>query len=250
MATTRPAGRFRLRFERPPLVEAVCEFRFTDSSGWDWTVPGRLHERIRNAFPTVRQIRPRVVVVGMEPAPPVSNVERLHFASADGTRLVQSGPNLLAINVLPPYPGWDQFCDLVLKIFGHHAKLVQAGPVARVGLRYINRIGLGGRDAADLLCVLPELRSFFDASPTSFFERYEIHYAEPPGALTYQAGDVAGPERALMIDLDFWRESLDEVSPDALRRWLTAAHDRIEEVFVRSLSEKARALLGMREEPS
>jgi len=250
MATARSTGRFRLRFERPPLVEAVCEFRFTDSSGWDWTVPGRLHERIRSSFPKVRQIRPRVVVVGGEAPPAVADVEKLHFATADDSRLVQSGPNLLAINVLHPYLGWDDFCDLILDIFHHHAAIIESCSLARIGLRYINRIGLGEHDAVGLLRVLPEFKSFFDASPASFFERYVVHYDEPPGALTYQTGDVARPERALMIDLDFWREHPDVVNPDALRRWLTAAHERIEEVFVRSMSEKARTLLGMREDPS
>ena len=242
----------RLKFERPPLVEAVWEVRFANESGWNWTIPGRLHERIDKRYPVVKEVRPPSIVVGQQGAPhsspsPSPMVEKLQFVSEDGTRLVQSGPSLLAVNILQPYPGWNEFLKEILDIFGLHAEFLTSTVTDRVGLRYINRIELDGSDAASLLKVLPALREFFDANASAFFERFEIPYDAPVGTLTYQAGTATGDARALMIDLDFWTGSLGKVGVEELGNWLTRAHARIEKSLARSLTREAVGLLGMQE---
>lgn len=39
-----------------PMIEALCEFRFTPSSPWDWTLPGRLYDQIGNEFTERSQV--------------------------------------------------------------------------------------------------------------------------------------------------------------------------------------------------
>jgi uncharacterized protein (TIGR04255 family) len=55
---------------RPPLVEAVCEFRFAPTDQWDLTVPGRLYDRIRHEFPLREQAQSFALQLG-EGAQPV-----------------------------------------------------------------------------------------------------------------------------------------------------------------------------------
>src|SRR5437667_2265720 len=43
-------------YNKPPLIEAVCDFRFSSSQPWDWTIPGLLYEQIRDNFPNKTQI--------------------------------------------------------------------------------------------------------------------------------------------------------------------------------------------------
>lgn len=38
------------KYAKPPLVEAVCDFRLSDDTKWDLTVAGLLYERVRNEF--------------------------------------------------------------------------------------------------------------------------------------------------------------------------------------------------------
>lgn len=235
----------RPRFRHPPLAEAVCEFRFAKTSGWDWTVPGRLHERIRDRFPRVRQVVSPAIVIG-EPGPASpEQVERLQFVSEDGSRLVQSGPRLLSVNVLAPYPGWETFLDLIIAIFRHQAGLLPRSEIERIGLRYINRIDVGGKTEKAFLSVLPEIDEIFGSHAHTFYERYELNYSDPEGTLIFQAGTVLDPRRALMIDLDFSRHHIGMLEADELKRWLEKAHDRIEEVFVRSLTAHAWDHLGL-----
>lgn len=44
------------QYPNPPLIEAVCEFRFQADPGWDATVPGRLY-RVRGVDEVERMLR-------------------------------------------------------------------------------------------------------------------------------------------------------------------------------------------------
>ncbi len=241
-----PSTERRPRFREPPLAEAVLEFRFERTGGWDWTVPGRLYERLRDRFPTVEQVAPPTVVVGAPHAGPAPvQAERLRFRSPDGTRIVQCGPWLLSVNVLPPYPGWEELLNLGLGIYRLHRDLVGDLNILRLGLRYINKVDPRGRSEDELMAALPDFRSIFEGRARGFFERFEIEYLDPPGTLTFQTGTMDEPARVLMIDLDFWRTDVGGPDEEALAQWLGRAHATIETVFVRSLTEQARALLGL-----
>ncbi|GBD41481.1 hypothetical protein HRbin39_00863 [bacterium HR39] len=242
------AVRSRPRFREPPLAEAICEFRFEESDGWNWTVPGRLHERLRDRFPMIEQVAPPTIVVG----PPVRSgpmqVERLRFRSVDGGRIVQSGPWLLAVNMLPPYPGWEEFLEMILEIYRLHRDLVGGLAIRRLGLRYINRIDPHGHAVVDLTTVLPDLPSIFGGRAENFYERFDIPYRDPPGTLTFQTGTTGETRRTLMIDLDFWRVDVGNPDIERLADWLRQVHDAIEDAFVRALTSRTCELLGLERE--
>lgn len=104
---------------RPPLVEALVEFR-SGPDGWDWTLPGRLYEKVRDRFPERVEVRPPMIVLGQSsgpegpPPPPAGTPERLQFKRADGTAMIQVGPGLLVVNHLRPYATWPEFRRLAL----------------------------------------------------------------------------------------------------------------------------------------
>lgn len=238
-------GHRRPRFRHPPLAEAVCEFRFAETCGWDWTVPGRLHERIRDRFPQVRQVVPAAIVIGEPGARPPEQVGRLQFVSEDGSRLLQSGPRLLSVDMLPPYPGWETFLGLILDNFRHHAGLLRRHDIQRIGLRYINRVETVGKPETEFLAALPDIGEIFGSEVRTFYERYDFNYSDPVGTLIFQTGRVLHPHRALMIDLDFSRDNMGTPGEDELERWLGGAHDKIEDVFLRCLTAHARDHLGL-----
>lgn len=228
----------------PPLVEALVEFRFAPTSEWDWTIPGRLFERIRDEFPTRVEVRP-FVMVGAGPggppesAPPVPAPERLQFKRADGTAMVQVGPRLMVVNHLKPYPNWENFRDLVLKIFDIHASVTGPLPIARIGMRYINHLPSRTLDLEKEITILAPVRTIMDAPFNHFYQRYDLQIEEPKGTLVHQCGTAfAGTEMVTMLDLDFFSTEPGEASDsDGLRAWLDSAHDRIEEAFRSSLSD-------------
>lgn len=38
------------KYKNPPIVEVVCEFRLSDDTLWDLTIPGLLYEKLKDEF--------------------------------------------------------------------------------------------------------------------------------------------------------------------------------------------------------
>lgn len=231
----------------PPLVEAVCEFRFDPGEQWDWTVPGRLYDRIDDEFPLREQVQgfgfTLQVSEGPQPTVPTvqgGNLDRVLMSREDGTALVQVGLNQLVINHRLPYPGWDRFFALIERILKMYLDLVPSS-FQRIGLRYINQISgpfEGTFDIGSLITLDPPIPPEIERPLANFYQRYELRHEEPEGILVHQTGMqlTSENETVLMLDLDFG--SLPDSAPEVSEAspWLHTAHDRVEEAFLASLS--------------
>jgi len=232
---------------RPPLVEAVCEFRFEPTDEWDWTIPGRLYDRIHEEFPLREQVQGIgfQLQMGEGPQPTVPSVhggvDRVLMSREDGSAFVQVGPNQLIVNHRLPYPGWTAFFALIERLLGLYLDLVPSSP-RRVGLRYINQIPEPSErlvELGTLITLDPPLPLAIEDRPlVNFYQRYELHYDEPEGILVHQTGmqQTSDSRLVLMLDLDFG--SLPASPPDLSEAgpWLHAAHDRVEEAFQASVN--------------
>ena len=74
------------KYANPPLVEAVCEFRLSEDSPWDLTLPGLFYEKVKDIFPEKRQVRAQEILVSQTPqgiGQKVQASDRIHFFSPD-----------------------------------------------------------------------------------------------------------------------------------------------------------------------
>lgn len=230
----------------PPLIEALCEFRFKESDKWDWTIPGRLFDQIGSEFSQRNQVNAFGIQVSLGPGRPVTShieasPERLQFKRPDGSAMVQVGPHLLTINHLRPYPQWENFLTLILRTLKTYWKLTtEQVPFERIGLRYINEIQLTVEqvDIGEIITTKPPLGEPLDRPLVGFYQRYELKYEEPLGILIHQTGiqKTADGKASLMLDLDFGSQEVFNLSTeDEVRNWLEKAHDRVYEAFRASL---------------
>jgi uncharacterized protein (TIGR04255 family) len=228
------------KLKAPPLVEAVCQFSFSESAPWDWTLPGRLFDRIGAEFSEKAALEGVEVQLAPGATQVVKAPDRLQMKRQDGSAMVQVGPHMLAINQLVPYPGWEAFLDLSMRIYGDYAGVCGHCGLSRIGLRYINQIVLSGDacDLAEYTTLDPPLKGALSRPLAAFYQRYELQHESPPGILVHQTGiQKAGSERHLMIDLDFGSVGLTGTVPvTGITSWLNAAHERIHETFVASLN--------------
>lgn len=233
------------KLKKTPIVEAVCEFVFDPSAPWDWTIPGQLFERIKAEFPVRSQLRGITLEMKSDAdAPQLPNLrtapERVQLKRTDESAMVQVGERLLAVNHLRPYPNWENFRELILKVFTDYTAIAAKVPLKRIGLRYINQIETPPAPFgwADLITVTPPLRGPLDRPLLSFYQRYEIVQEEPKGVLIHQTGIMKVKDRdRVMLDLDFASEQVRTLETNAdIERWLDQAHARILEAFVASLN--------------
>lgn len=230
------------KLKSPPLLEAICEFRFDDLKSWTGVVPGQLYEKIKGRFPKQGEIEmtsfalnPKMGEVHLG-----AGAKRIQMRKEDGSAMVQVGKDLLAINHLRPYESWKSFRSMIKEMLTTYLGIIEPCKINRVGLRYINQIQLPEQtyDVAQFITVVPTLPMVSSENPlVTFFQRYEITYGKPSGVMIHQTGMRKESDRLfLMLDMDFVRiEPVDSRNTSGLWDWLDKAHDEIYKVFKETL---------------
>jgi uncharacterized protein (TIGR04255 family) len=232
-------------YKRPPIVEAVLEVRF--ETPIDSGVLDRVKDELLKEYPAP-PLRTMAVNVELSDAPKVlQQAQGYRLSSGDGAAVVTVGPNLVSTSRLAPYEGWEGFIATARRNFSTWRKLTGSRKIARLGVRYVNRIDVPGENVqiGDYLTVgliMPPL----GVPPLSSFA---INAAMPLGkdncTLILNSGSTPSPlvnVNSLILDLDVSREVDLPQKEDNL--WELA--DRIREyknaVFEGCITDRAREL--------
>ena len=248
-----------LRYQKPPLVEALCEVRFASPEGhaWDWTIPGMLYQRIQARFPARKERHAIAFPIGAaQVEPPRHAIERLQFASPDGTMIVQVGPDLLAVNSLRPHLGWPELRDTFLGVLGAYCELAAPRALTMAAVRYINRVEIPLRPGFALekyFAVVPGLPGGVSGAVSTFLMHTEVRYEEPAAIFRFRFGTTAteSADDVAAFMLDYEHVAPGPVAPtfDSLPAWLDVGHDRIERAFYGSFTEMTHAELFQETRP-
>ena len=234
------------KLKTPPLIEALCEFRFIESTAWDWVLPGQLYDKIKVDCPERAQIQGVGFQVQTAPkVKPIASIhtspDRIQLKRADGSAMVQVGYNLLAINQLKPYTTWTEFLNLIMNIFETYQEITGTIELERIGLRYINQMAVDDLKTkiSDIITLAPPLTGKLARPIHAFYQRYEIEQEKPEGMLIHQTGTQQDEQgnHVFILDLDFGSTKVKDLnSTEAVKNWLDQAHDRVYEAFVASLT--------------
>jgi len=238
------------RYRNPPVVEAVCEFRYEPSVPWDMAIPGLVYEKIRDRFPIRRQAKAFEVSVGAGPGgigQQVLTTDRVQFLREDEKALIQLGPNLLAVNHLRPYPTWQEFLLLIREGFDAYLDVANPKGIQRVGLRYINRVEIPSQRI--------QLEDYFEFRPFvgpnlpqdfgPFIVGVQVPYEDSRDMLRLQLANAATETPntvAVMLDLDYFLAQPGGVSKGQVFQWIEVAHSRVEQVFEACITDRLRRM--------
>jgi uncharacterized protein (TIGR04255 family) len=242
--------------QRQPLVEALCEFQFSQSSGNELTLPGLFYAAVKDNFPiqeSVNEFIFQVEVGDLKGHPEImQSPQRLQLKRADGSAMLQIGRNRLIVNHLQPYVSWEDFRQIIFKAFKKYAEICESFELSKIGLRYINHI-LPGNETfkiEEFLTIIPFFPQSIDKTMVGFQQSYEFFHEDLDAILVHKTGVIQTQEGkiALLLDLDFIsREVLSFDNSDQtferIQKWLNHAHDRIEEAFLLSLNPSYYELL-------
>ncbi|HBC42525.1 MAG: TIGR04255 family protein [Pseudanabaena sp.] len=246
---------------KQPLVEALCELQFSPSEKWDITLPGLFYAQVKDEFPERTTLNPVSFQFAVSEKPfvdlpqPSSIFPRLQLKRSDSSVVVQIGSDLLVVNHLQPYTSWENFRDLILRMFNKYVELLGEVKLQRIGLRYINHISPpnGRFEIEQFLSVFPIFPSPLNLDLVGFSQVYEFQHIQPKGLLKHQTGVVqkADGKLVLLVDLDFISQEIEfneatEKPQDlshCFQNWLNQAHDHIESAFIASLNPDYYELL-------
>jgi len=238
------------KYKKPPIIEAVCEFRLTPDTPWDITIPGLFYEKVKDTFAqreqrTVQEVELTQGPQGLEQR--IHTSERIMLFTEDKRMLTQLAPRLLVVNALKPYPAWQGFKPIIEKAWSALQKVVEIRGLQRIGLRYINRVEVPTSEV--------ELSEYFEFYPfigkrlpqkmISFITGSEFAYAEERDHCRIQLTPVPSSSEqwsAFMLDIDYFLAQPCAVQVSDAISWVDEAHGRVAEVFEGCITDRLREL--------
>lgn len=218
-----------------PSLEAFCEFKFTEETAWDWTIPGLLYDLIKDRFPEKSQAPSGGIDVSEEPNEP--HPERVQMKSAENGMTVEVGPYVLSVKHNNSSVKWSQFQELIENVYQHHSSICGQCHVSGARLRYLNFFPIA-KDVSEIgkvFRVTPSLPEKLDKPLVTFYQQYVILNPNPPGILLHETGDTDDEEqKRLVLGLTFLSYE-SGFQGEAMGKWLQAAHRCLREAFFESL---------------
>lgn len=246
------------RYRKPPVIEALCEI-YSAGSSWDDTVPGTFYERVKSDFPQKQQRTIQEAQITLGPEQAAAGVRQLppwmQFVSDEKHRMIQLAQDLLVVNQLAPYPHFEEWEPDVYQALRVYRELAQPKNVARLGLRYINRVLIPAKQIKmeDYFTIYPNLPQRLGDMHGSFLVRVEVPQSGQAHTVVITFGTAPPPPasdagQAFMLDLYDILTINQPVDEQAIKRELRHAHDNIVVAFEDSVTDKLRTLFEPEEQ--
>lgn len=244
----------RRSYACPPIEEALVELRFVPTQDWDLTIPGKVHERVKASYPGKPRNQQIVQAeirshAGLTPSVAVrEGISRIQLVDADGRRILSLGPDVLSVNVLRPYPGWDEFRPRVATALEVYAEVSGAKQINRIGVRYINRIAVPSQEV--------RLAEWFHSGPmapdglptrlVAFFDRAE-HVFDDGVKLVLAFGSLDSTPDApcFLLDVDVVWEGPDPLDLSSAMQMVDELHQREGEAFEAMITDRSREVFDV-----
>ena len=240
-------------YKNPPLLEAVCEFRFVTDGNYSAEQVTSFYEMIKGNFPIQKKgkVNKLEFRIDTEKTPDENKdsvsqgfYEFEHYFSEDEKYSTQLDGGRVSIHRIKPYQDWSQFFPLIQSVYAAYVEAFRPKEIARIGVRYINEIVLpaDGFIFSDYFTLSASLPSLEESSPQSIFLGSSFAQEGGRDAIKVQFGDKQLPEettsKAFVLDLDYSLVT-PTVALEAVDEWLTTAHTNLENVFEGIVTEKA-----------
>ena len=235
----------RIKYKKPPLVEAVFEL-FYESKNWSTVIPGVFYNEVKDRFPKISQNQGgfgisfdnKQIRIGG------GNPDLVQYRNNGGDSIIQLSPNLLTVNKLPVYKGWEYFMENIQFAIRALENVLDVEKVNRIGLKTLNKIDIK------------------DESLESFKKHFNIYPSYPNSVvkrlssiqMNLESPIVEGSEY-LGLSIETIRKEPNFVAPvlfqiyvtkvngiekDSIGTWLESAHTILNNSFEESLTEEIK----------
>ena len=240
-------------FKCPTIAEALCEIHFsvkpeTANSNWADT----LKKHLGDAYPHLenkehRQFKAEISPQGVSVNPIGTSIAYHVFKHAKRNHLIQAFPNLLTINEIEKYPGWNVVIKDLETAWTSLQRTISVEKISRIGLRYINKIPRMNPDESVSEWLKPS--EFYPSriliAKAQFASRFETFIDDEHRAIVVLAEGLSQTgEKPIIFDIDVVSEANIEPNWDLVEKTVGFLHDQIWQVFKPALSPKLEKYLN------
>jgi len=235
---------------RPPITEALVDFRIVADSNIDADRLRPLINDLRLAFPKhdeKKQFSSEFRIEAGKLLPPVARDLGFHglwLSSEDGTRIAQFRSDGFTFNNvgLGDYMGGEALFDEALNLWTRYAGFAHPAAVTRLALRYVNRLDLPlneGDEFERFLVAPPRLPPQAPQRVSSFVSRVVAHDDTGATAVVTQKLDTPTRPVPVIIDVDVFFTRDTPVDPEYLRTFLETLRNLKNRCFFALLTDEA-----------
>jgi uncharacterized protein (TIGR04255 family) len=239
-------------YKKPPIVEAVIEIRF--AAPIEPRTLLKIDRQFTKSYPLGQPMKGYGVRVNVEPSGRAQadlldpGLSYRRFA-ADNQEMAILSPQSLVLSQLPLYPGWDIFLGRFRRDWTIWKRAAGHREIARVGLRYINRIDIPSTE--DILRQDRYL-NIYGESPDSlgptltYSAQLLFPYLNGKGNVLINTIPVFPPPLvnhfSIMLDIDVSQQFDLPQRDDDLHGLLSQMRDEKNRVFEACITDTAREL--------
>lgn len=247
------------QYSRAPITEAIIDFRVALAEDFAIERIADIHPRIKEDFPIMQPFHRKIGTFTVDPngpnAPFKVDTSTQHsgfwFKSRDNLRIFQATAEGFTFNRLAPYQSWDEFRSVARDLWRVYTEACKPICVTRIGIRYVNQISIPANE-------LIELKDYFNTIPEvssqltqkvlqSFFMQLQIPQQDLSCLLIIN--EAIAPQTnpnfvTIILDLDLFREQIWDRDDEAIWQFLEQLHDRKNEVFEASITDRTRELIS------
>lgn len=244
-------------YPNPTIREALCEVRFEREAGWTPELFSKFAAEVRDDFPIFEPVIALGVQVEIAPGAVGQTIlppgQLVRFRRATGDNLIlQLGPGVFSVNLLPRYPGWDEMRRRFETGWDRLIAVIGPSTATRIGLRYVNLLPAapseGVSDWLQPSDYLPP--AIVDSKPGFFYRAQFRPNEECQVTVTLARGSMTeGPEghgdEGIILDTHCYSDRAS--GPDAVIAKVEGLHELAWRVFSSALTGRARAYLEGRQ---
>ena len=235
-----------IRFRKPPLVEALCEFRFQDSAILSNIILGKFYEKIEKDFPKI-EVYAGIDVQGEDesgkksPTHSIVVEETTRFMDEKQSRVIHVGPGLLIADQVSKYKDYPSFRSFVKNTMDIYNSIANPGKFKRICMRYINSIDIPrGKVLSEAFNIGFKIPEEFKKCPETYRLKMDFCYSDRRDMLTVvfeREAPKGDSPSAVMLNFDYVLAQPEKMCEDLLE-WMDMAHESIEEAFHTCLTEE------------
>jgi len=251
----------RIHYPRAPITEAIIDFVVTPRHSFSVEDLALIRDVVADSYPIQEDeyIYSQQVSVPKPGAPAEYDSAPQHtgyrFTSPDKRQIFYARVNGFAFAVRAPYDRWETFRDEAHRLWDLYRSFTEAESVMRAAVRYINRIDIPETPVArleDYLRTYPEVSKDlpYEGLMSNFFLQVQLWQEDLGCMLIVNESPTVPPDHgiiSILLDFDFFREQFEEPWPadedEAIWGFLEQLHDRRNEVFEASITERTRRLI-------
>ena len=241
-------------YNNPPIVEAILDIKTNLPPDIFLSHLQEFQDFVKSDYPVKKERRSFEGGVqfksGSAPEFKASQekVDGFLFHSEDNKSIVQVRLDGFTFNKLRPYSNWEEFSSESKRLWTQYLKIAKPSSVARIALRYINRIELPMpfSDFKEYILTAPEVAGGIPQGLAGFFVRLAIPNEEIGAtAIVIETIEPIKPDTnklPLIFDLDVFKSV--SMAPDTEKIWVTLNQLREykNQIFERSLTDKTKEL--------